>query len=175
METTVTRHLAMPVSLLSWTSLEEWLTTALKARRGHGLYSRALPGLPVENSPPICLAAVTRLGGACGRQRSEARPGCGGGTREGALDGPGGGAAALRGAMEPRWRPDCSQLTSSHACYRGDGGARTLTVSVLSALPLPVGLRPRDHSTATVRHQFQHLRAPFAAPSRDQNSCSSAG
>ncbi len=34
METTVTRHLAMPVSLLSWTSLEEWLTTALKAREG---------------------------------------------------------------------------------------------------------------------------------------------
>ncbi len=50
-----------------------------------------------------------------------------------------------------------SRVGSSHAC--GDGGSRTLTGGGLSALPLPIGLRPR--STAARDAALRRTRGPY--------------
>ncbi len=60
-----------------------------------------------------------------------------------------------RGRERAPTRP--SHVGPSHA--RGDGGSRTLTGGGLSALPLPIGLRPR--STAAREAAHRRTRGPY--------------
>ncbi len=60
-------------------------------------------------------------------------------------------------------RPNVRESRDVTEEVSGDGGTRTLTVGVLSALPLPVGLRPRDALWATLGDQSTISDAPLAA------------
>ena len=74
-------------------------------------------------------------------------------------------------------RPPCQEQTRGGTVVRsvgGDGGTRTLTVGVLSALPLPVGLRPRGRTATTFGDQSITSDAPLAAHLSIESTCSAA-
>ena len=79
------------------------------------------------------------------------------------------GAAAVRLLSTLAWVQLRYKSGYRPVCVCGDGGNRTLTVGVLSALPLPVGLRPRDRSGTPARDQFITSETPLAANSSTKN------
>ena len=77
-----------------------------------------------------------------------------------------GSITSASGGPAPEPTPVVSDVLGQHSVgteVRGDGGSRTLTRGGLSALPLPIGLRPPVGTTVR-RHRPAAVHRPPVAP-----------